>query len=69
MNSQAYIVEELKKRWPAVPGDVIESAMEVPKDRKLGDLAFPCFRLAKELRKAPPLIAQELAAQLGAAMR
>ena len=65
VNSQQYIVEELKKRWPSVPPEIIETAMEVPKDRKLGDLAFPCFRLAKELRKAPPLIAQELAAQLG----
>ncbi len=65
VNSQQYIIEELKKRWPSVPPEIIETAMEVPKDRKLGDLAFPCFRLAKELRKAPPLIAQELAAQLG----
>ncbi|MEM7155975.1 MAG: arginine--tRNA ligase [Myxococcota bacterium] len=28
---------------------------------ELGDLAFPCFRLAKALRKAPPKIAAELA--------
>lgn len=34
--------------------------IEVPADRKLGDLAFPCFALAKSLRKAPPLIAKEL---------
>ncbi len=66
MNSQAYIVEELKKRWPQIEPAIIESAMEVPKDRKLGDLAFPCFRLAKQLRKAPALIASELAAQLEA---
>jgi arginyl-tRNA synthetase len=26
----------------------------------MGDYAFPCFRLAKELRKAPPVIAGEL---------
>ena len=28
----------------------------------MGDYAFPCFRLAKTLRKAPALIAQEIAA-------
>ena len=28
----------------------------------MGDLAFPCFPLAKTLRKAPKLIAEELAA-------
>lgn len=35
-----------------------------PPKPELGDLAFPCFRLAKALRKAPPQIAQELAAAL-----
>ncbi|HEU4962997.1 MAG TPA: arginine--tRNA ligase [Bacilli bacterium] len=38
--------------------------IETPKDPKMGDLAFPCFQLAKKLRKAPPLIAQDLAGQL-----
>lgn len=40
--------------------EVIEKAVETPPDEKLGDLAFPCFPLAKVMRKAPPLIAQEL---------
>ena len=30
----------------------------------MGDLAFPCFPLAKQLRKAPNAIAQELAARI-----
>lgn len=34
---------------------------------ELGDLAFPCFRLAKALRKAPPQIAADLSAALLAA--
>lgn len=37
--------------------------MEVPPNPAWGDIAIPCFPLAKVLRKAPPLIAQELAAQ------
>ncbi|MFQ9264089.1 MAG: arginine--tRNA ligase [Clostridia bacterium] len=38
----------------------LESYIETPKDSKNGDYAFPCFRLAKELRKAPPAIANEI---------
>lgn len=38
----------------------LESYMETPKDSKNGDYAFPCFRLAKELKKAPTMIANEL---------
>ena len=33
---------------------------ETPADPKLGDLALPCFKLAKLLRSAPPKIASEL---------
>ena len=38
----------------------LESYIETPKDSQNGDYAFPCFRLAKELRKAPPAIANEI---------
>ncbi len=40
------------------------SMIEVPADEKMGDFAFPCFRLAKVFRKAPPLIAQEIAEKI-----
>lgn len=39
----------------------IEGMVEVPQDTKMGDYAFPCFKLAKTLRKAPPLIAKGIA--------
>lgn len=38
----------------------IESLIEVPKDSKLGDFAFPCFSLSRELKKNPMEIAKEL---------
>ena len=38
----------------------IESFIETPKDKNNGDYAFPCFRLAKILKKAPPAIAEEI---------
>lgn len=38
----------------------IESYIEIPPNKDMGDYAFPCFKLAKSLRKAPPAIATEL---------
>jgi len=38
----------------------LKSYIEVPKDASMGDYAFPCFKLAKELKKAPPMIASEI---------
>ncbi len=34
--------------------------IEIPKDTNIGDYAFPCFRLAKELKKVPNIIAEEI---------
>ena len=34
--------------------------IEEPKDKNNGDYAFPCFRLAKELKKSPQIIATEI---------
>ena len=39
----------------------VAAALEIPKESKLGDLALPCFKFARSLRKAPPVIAKELA--------
>jgi arginyl-tRNA synthetase len=44
--------------------DAAELKLEYPRDAALGDLAFPCFPLARVLRKAPPAIAAELAGKL-----
>lgn len=42
----------------------IESLIEIPPSYNMGDYAFACFRLAKTFRKAPNLIAEELANKL-----
>lgn len=34
--------------------------IEVPKDSKMGDFAYPCFKLSKELRMSPIMIAEDL---------
>ena len=38
--------------------------IEIPPNADLGDYAFPCFKLAKELRKSPIAIADELKEKL-----
>ena len=40
--------------------DELYSFIEIPKDSENGDYAFPCFKLAKELRKSPMVIAEEI---------
>lgn len=41
--------------------DEIAGLLEYPPDPAMGDLAFPCFRLSKALRRSPVQIAQTLA--------
>ncbi len=42
----------------------LESYLEIPPDSKMGDYAFPCFKLARTLKKAPPAIAEEIKTNL-----
>lgn len=44
----------------------LEQYIETPKDTKNGDYSFPCFKLAKELKKAPQIIATEIKEKLEA---
>ena len=44
----------------ALPG--VDITLERPRSGELGDLAFPCFRAAKQLGKNPVQLSQELAA-------
>lgn len=54
--------------FEALEGELQESELELliekPKNHLHGDLAFPCFTLAKKKRKSPNLIAQELSEKL-----
>ncbi|WP_079526042.1 arginine--tRNA ligase [Solibacillus isronensis] len=43
-----------------ITNNEIERLLEKPKYEHLGDVAFPCFTLAKTLKKAPNVIAQEI---------
>ena len=63
MNFKEHIIDKLTE-LTGLERDTISKAVETPPDEKLGDLAFPCFPLAKVMRKAPPIIANELKEQL-----
>ena len=60
MNFKEYVIDKLAELTELEKG-VIENSVEVPPEEKMGDLAFPCFPLARIMRKAPPIIAAELA--------
>lgn len=47
--------------WDA---DLIASLLEKPKQKKLGHISLPVFRLSKELKKAPPLLAQDFSTKI-----
>ncbi|HSK69779.1 MAG TPA: arginine--tRNA ligase, partial [Candidatus Limnocylindria bacterium] len=55
--------EAILRAFPGFPPADLPGpeALEVPPDAALGDFAFPCFRLSRALRMAPPLIAQRVA--------
>lgn len=47
-----------------ISADELELMIEKPKNASHGDLAFPCFTLAKLKRKSPNMIAQELSEKI-----
>ena len=53
------ITKEISKATE-IEQNEIEGYIEIPKDQNNGDYAFPCFRLAKTLKKAPQAIAEEI---------
>ncbi|KAF0196376.1 MAG: arginyl-tRNA synthetase [Bacillota bacterium] len=56
------VAERLAPLMQKTPQEV-RALMEAPPNPAWGDIAIPCFFLAKVLRKAPPAIADELAAK------
>lgn len=40
------------------------SKLEIPKDKENGDFAYPCFNLAKIMKKSPVMIASEIASKI-----
>lgn len=54
------ISESLNNHIDIMTTEEIKSLIEVPPNKEMGDYAFPCFKLAKEFRKSPVAIAEEI---------
>lgn len=59
INFKEQIAEAIAEDTNLNKQKIIEN-IEVPKNTSMGDFAFPCFVLAKELKKSPVAIANEL---------
>ncbi len=53
------IAEEISKVLELTK-EYLKEYIEIPKDTKMGDYALPCFKLAKEMKKSPVIIANEI---------
>ena len=58
------ISEQIAKTIENIEAKEIYAYIEIPKDTRNGDYSFPCFRLAKILRKAPQEIANGIKEKL-----
>ena len=67
-NIASSVKETIAKLYPAaiISEEEIFEMLEYPPDDTMGDVAFPCFKLSRTLRAAPPKIAAALFAELEA---
>ncbi len=60
VNYKERIAEIISSKIDALSLEDAIELLEIPQDSKIGDYAFPCFRLAKVMRKAPQMIAADI---------
>lgn len=61
MNLQHFVAPLLQQYTQiTIPAELLET----PTDRTMGDVALPCFQLAKELKQSPQAIASDIAATI-----
>ena len=64
MNTKKLIAGELASVIDSLDQEAIFNLLEQPKNSDMGDIAFPAFSLAKVERKAPQMIAADIAAKI-----
>ena len=64
LDFKSIIADEISKYSSEIQAKEVEEYLEVPPSKDMGDYAFPCFKLAKILKKAPTIIATELKEKL-----
>ena len=62
----SFISDAIKQNFAtdALSASDIAAMLEYPPDKTMGDIALPCFRLSKSLRRSPVQIAETLAAAI-----
>lgn len=66
MDLRLEIAKILESKEIGMSVDEILLSLETPPNKDMGDFAFPCFRLAKTMRKAPNMIAEDLVSSIDA---
>lgn len=59
------IIDLIASNVEGLNAEEISALIEIPPKPELGDFAFPCFRLAKTMRKAPQMIAADIKEAIG----
>lgn len=59
------IIALIEENVEGLSAEDISSLIEIPPKPEMGDFAFPCFRLAKTMRKAPQMIATDIKEAIG----
>lgn len=67
INFKEEVIKLIESQVDSLEREEIDSLIEVPPSFDMGDYAFPVFKLAKSFRKAPNMIAEELAGKFGEA--
>lgn len=63
MNYKSMLASQLAGQLEGITEEGIAELIEYPPNPQMGDLSLPCFKLSKQLRKAPQAIAEELQKQ------
>lgn len=58
------LIAEVVAKASGLTAEELLPLIEIPADTSMGDYAFPCFKLAKALRKAPQMIAADISEKL-----
>ena len=59
------IISLIEQNVEGLSANDISALIEIPPKPEMGDFAFPCFRLAKTMHKAPQLIAADIKEAIG----
>ena len=58
------IAKEIENKDIGLSFEEIYKLIEIPPQDNIGDFSFPCFTLAKTMRKNPAIIAKDLAEKI-----